>query len=140
MVSSARKTKQSRDNSNPLTSVHEVLMQAQRHQHQQQAASPKGANPYMPANPNQFPQISSKFPPAGHINSKLYGNNNNSNAASSNSGRSHHIAAKTNSPRRRKTGGQSSMYNQVVNVRVNLDYFPNPAQANIAPHGPTIML
>ena len=30
MVSSARKHKQSRDNSNPLTSVQEVLMQAQR--------------------------------------------------------------------------------------------------------------
>lgn len=87
MVSSARKNKQSRDNSNPLTSVQEVMMQAQRQQQQQhqQQASPRGANPYIPTSLNQFPQISSKFPPAGHINSKLYGNNSK---ASSNSGRS----------------------------------------------------
>jgi hypothetical protein len=32
------------------------------------------------------------------------------------------------------------MYNQVVNVRVNLDYFPNPVQPILAPHGPPIML
>jgi hypothetical protein len=87
----------------------------------------------MPTNPSQFPQISSKFPPAGHINSKLYANNSK---ASSNSVRSQ--LAKTNSPRRRKTG--QSMYNQVVNVRVNLDYFPNPTQPLNAPHGPPIML